>query len=176
MDCLLAPFKTYLTVTKKLTPVTIKNYLSDLRHFLVWLEQNTPSNTKKVFVALPEMPNGKNGKCEMLNITSFTLLDYKNYLFAQKAAKSSINRRLAALRVFCQFCSDRGLLEQNPASDLANLSVERSEEQKINDLVSGFGTWLKKNHASRNTIKNYTADIKKYLATMTNNQSPRYKQ
>jgi site-specific recombinase XerD len=36
-------FKAYL-VDEKVSPNTIKNYLSDIRHFLVWLESNPQNN------------------------------------------------------------------------------------------------------------------------------------
>ncbi|MFH1601461.1 MAG: site-specific integrase [Candidatus Shapirobacteria bacterium] len=136
-------FEIYLKDTKGLTPLTIKNYRADLRDFCSFLTQNQHIDLRLV--------------------TPSVLESYRIYLLANKLAKSTINRRLATVRTFCQFSYDQGWLEQNPASSINNLSVNRTKEKEIHDLVSKFGGYLKKSRASKNTIKNYTADIRKYL-------------
>ena len=167
---LLGQFELYLTDTKGLRPASIKNYLSDLRSFFRW--QNTsqaPQNKNRFRRVLPFFKTKKRLPRAALP-SSVALQSYKDYLLSQKRAKSSINRRLASLRVFCQFCYDLGLSEQNPAQGLTNLSQSRSQEKKINDLVSRFGAHLKKEGASRNTIKNYTADVRRYLISVQDYQ------
>jgi len=46
---------------------------------------------------------------------------------------------------------------------ISSLPEIKSTDNKIHDLVSKFGKYLKNQRSSRNTIKNYTADVKKYL-------------
>jgi len=146
MNQLIDNFRHYLTDTKQVSQSTVKNYLSDLRHFLFWYTSCFPSKPFEV------------------KKIDFTLLsNYKSHLLSQETAKSTTNRRLATLRVFCQYCHNSGLLEHSPASKLTNLPVTSSQEKKISDLVSRFGHWLKENHSSHNTIKNYTADVRQFL-------------
>jgi len=144
-------FEIYLKTTKGLKALTIKNYRADLRHFLSWLP------------------------LKLENLTPNHLEDYKKYLLTNKMAKSTINRKLATVRSFCQFCTNKGLLKQNPAHNLTNSPFLRSEDKKIHDLVSKFGSFLKKNRASRNTIKNYTADVRQYLLFQFKIQSEKLK-
>ena len=158
---ILSLFKIYLTDTKKVKPNTVKNYLGDLRHFLSWLRFKTIQKRSRRLFFFKKKPQERK---IIKEITPSALSEYKNFLLANKTAKSTINRKLAAIRVFCQFCYDNGLLEQNPAINLTNLSAQ-NENKEIDRIVSRFGSWLKKHHASRNTIKNYTADIRQYLST-----------
>jgi len=140
-------FRKHLIKSKGVSPATVKNYLADLRHFLSWLD-NSPSS-----------------------ITSKKIREYKNFLLTKKHAKSTINRKLSTLRVFCQFGQQNGVIRKNLSEDLPNLSVKRSSEKEIHDLISKFGAYLKKKRASRNTIKNYTADIRQYLEFCLNGTS-----
>lgn len=156
-------FEIYLNDIKNVSPGTIKNYRADLRHFFSWLKPKKLQQRKQRLFFFKKSKN-KQAKDEIVSqITPQLLSEYKNFLLANKSAKSTVNRKLATLRTFCQFCYNTGLLEQSPAQNLTNLSVKRSKEKEIHDLVSKFGAWLKQKRASRNTIKNYTADIRQYL-------------
>ncbi len=143
-------FENHLKDTKGLKKSSIKNYRVDLRNFLSWLTLKLKSE-------------GKNEELYLENLTLQHLQNYKKHLLANKMAKSTINRRLATTRAFCQFCYNSDLLEQNPVTKINNLSTSRSEDKKVHDLVSKFGSYLKKNRSSRNTIKNYTADVRQFL-------------
>lgn len=153
INYLVENFRLYLNESKKLSQTTVKNYLSDLRHFLSFLKLKSlswgkpPPNSQQI----PSL------------ITPSLLKEYRNYFLANNIAKSTANRKLATVRLFCQFCYNKGLLEQNFAQNLKNIPLFSSREKKINDLVSKFGLWLKKQGASKNTIKNYVADIRAYL-------------
>lgn len=159
-DNTMAEFELYLTRSKGVSRTTLKNYLSDLRHFLSWLEIKLAVK-KKLPLHSPSKPQTTN--YQLQNLEPSLLQDYKKYLLSNNIAKSTINRRLAALRVFCQFCYNKGLLKQDLSKNLTGLSQKKPAEEKINDLVSKFGLWLKKQKASKNTIKNYTADVRAYL-------------
>ncbi len=142
---------------KKAKPVTVKNYLSDLRHFLGWTELELAAQSHN-----PLSLRSKN-TIPISKISPALLQRYKTYLLANKIAKSTVNRRLATVRQFCQFCYDNGLSRQNPAQNLTNFAPRNSRDKEIHDLASQFGAWLKNQGASRNTIKNYTADVRQYL-------------
>jgi site-specific recombinase XerD len=139
-------FKAYLQDTRKVSKLTTKNYLSDLRFFTSWLSDSNTLNLDLIS-----------------SIDKKTLLNYKQFLLSKKSAKSTTNRRLASLRVFCQFCFVNNLLAKNYAQTISGLPEVKPTDKKIHDLVSKFGNYLKNQRSSRNTIKNYTADVKKYL-------------
>ena len=153
MKNIIDQFSEYLTTNRKVSSVTLKNYLSDLRHFLSWLSHNEDANLN----ILEKINNQILGK-------------YKSFLLSQKSAKSTINRRLATLRIFCQFCFENKLLSKNYTQSISNFPTVKSTDKKIHDLVSKFGNYLKKKQSSRNTIKNYTADIKRYLSSTITDQ------
>lgn len=153
-------FKLYLSLTKKLSSRSVKNYLSDWRHFWQWLTLTLISQGK----IGPQEAIKSESVIPWLNVD---LLDrYKIYLSANNIAQSTVKRRLATVRIFCQFCLDQGWLKQNPALFLENPRPGKEKtglEKEINDLLSRFGLWLKEQGASKNTIKNYVADVRKYL-------------
>ena len=146
MNALAGQFKKYLIDIRKVSKTTLKNYFSDFRHFSSWLSYNNDPNLNILD-----------------KIDDQILGEYKQFLLSQKSAKSTVNRRLATLRVFCQFCFENKFVSRNYAQGISGLTTARSTDKKIHDLVSRFGNYLKKQQSSRNTIKNYTADIKQYL-------------
>jgi len=147
---IISAFENHLKDTKGLKKQSIKNYRADLRNFLSWLTLKLRSE-------------GKNEALYLENLTLEHLQEYKNHLLTQKLAKSTVNRRLATTRTFCQFCYNSGMLEQNLGLKVNNLPHSRSQSKKVHDLVSKFGAYLKKKRSSKNTIKNYTADIRQFL-------------
>ncbi len=157
---LLTTFKTYLKTSKDVNEITVKNYLVDIRHLFSWLTFKLAAENK-ISLATKSILENLEEKIKFL--TPRLLEEYKTYLLANNIAKSTINRRLASVRIFCQFCQNNGLLEQNPGENLTNLPVFKTAEKKIQDLVSKFGSWLKDQRISKNTIKNYTADVRRYL-------------
>ena len=80
-------FKNYLQI-QKASPVTIKNYLVDINHFLNWLNKKTGIKYQVV------------GKSIFGLFTQETLNEYKNDLLSEKTPLSTLNRRLSALRKF----------------------------------------------------------------------------
>ena len=149
-------FKLYLSKIRKVNPITIKNYLSDFRHFWQWLKLKTLADENQTPSPL----------LIVAKIDSQILENYKKYLSANKIAKSTVKRRLSTVRVFCQFCLNQRLVNRNPALGLTNpiKKIDRKEKE-INDLISQFGAHLKSQGSSKNTIKNYVADIRQYLIT-----------
>lgn len=151
MNSLFFQFKAYLESKRKVSKTTVKNYLSDLRFFASWLSHNNELNLEV-----------------LAKINQSNLGKYKRFLLSQKSAKSTVNRRLASLRVFCQFCYQNKLLANDYTQTISNLPKVKPADKKIHDLVSKFGKYLKNHRSSRNTIKNYTADVRKYLLTAVN--------
>ncbi len=80
-------FKSYL-VAEKVSFVTLKNYLSDIRHFLGWLAIYRETNNIEGNYAFDKD----------------SIASYLNYLKIAEIPDSTFNRRLSTLRKFCYFC------------------------------------------------------------------------
>jgi len=153
-------FKIYLSKVRKVNPRTIKNYLSDFRHFWQWLKLKSLAKENQVLSPLL-----------IITKIDFSVLEnYKKYLSANKIAKSTTKRRLATIRVFCQFCLNQHWITKNPALGLTNPTNTTPKEKEINDLISKFGAYLKSQGSSKNTVKNYTADVRQYLLARSKEQ------
>jgi integrase/recombinase XerC len=90
-------FLQYLSSVKNSSPHTILNYGKDLSQFLDYL---SPPGTRPP--ALTE-------------ITHTIIREFVGHLHDQGLEKSSIARKLAALRSFFKYCVREGLLKENPA-------------------------------------------------------------
>src|SRR6201988_1005071 len=87
----------YLSSVKNSSPHTILNYGKDLRQFVAYLSP-------------PGAPEPK-----LTDITHTFIREFVGHLHEQGLEKSSIARKLAALRSFFKHCVREGLLKENPA-------------------------------------------------------------
>lgn len=102
-----ALFKKYL-LAEKVSPLTLKNYLSDLRHFLGWL--------------IITIKIDKFNTSEFINVFTFhNIQTYKDYLLAKDTPIITVNRRLSTLRKFCSFCINQAWIKENPAKKINNV-------------------------------------------------------
>lgn len=137
-------FKNYLII-RKTSPVTAKNYLGDVNHFLNWLAKETGVKYQIV------------GKAIFGLFTEETLNQYKNNLLICKTPLSTLNRRLSALRKFGDFGKEQEWLKENPAEKIANAT--KSDET----ILEKFSLHLEKEKVSPITLKNYLSDLKHFL-------------
>src|SRR3989344_1101967 len=93
-----ADFKNFLSA-ENISPITIKNYLSDLRHFLGWLATYTQHPT----------PN------TLHTLNSQTIQNYLTYMQQARLPSRTMNRRLSTVRRFFSFCVSQGWISNNPA-------------------------------------------------------------
>jgi len=150
-------FKNYLII-RKTSPVTTKNYLGDVNHFLNWLAKETGVKYQIV------------GKAIFGLFTEETLNEYKNNLLSCKTPLSTLNRRLSALRKFGLFGKEQGWLTELPKVE--NASKERSRISSTSDggrmdssevILGNFQKHLEKEKVSPITLKNYLSDLKHFL-------------
>jgi integrase/recombinase XerC len=87
----------YLHSVKNSSPHTILNYNRDLEQFVAYL---SPPGT------LPP---------RLKSITHHLIREFVGHLHEQKLEKSSIARKLAALRSFFKYCVKEGVLKENPS-------------------------------------------------------------
>lgn len=97
MKSAIEKYLAYLHGVRNASPHTIRNYESDLRQFLAFL---SPPGA--------ELP-------AMAQLDHHLIREYVADLYARRLEKSSIARKLAALRSFCRYCVRQGLLAANPA-------------------------------------------------------------
>jgi len=109
-EALLAQFEEHL-VLAHLSPLTVVNYLSDLRALVKWGLDRIGSDFS------------------LAALTPNSIRAYRSHLLEEKhCATATVNRRLQALRKFCAFAVQAGILSSNPAEGV--------------QLVQGEGTVL----------------------------------
>jgi len=145
-----ASFKQYL-LAENTNHLTIKNYLSDLRHFMGWLAFTIQSRGKSFDITNP-----------IFFINEALVSEYKTYFCLNKVPRLTVNRRLSTLRKFCSFCISQGWMKENPAKKIANVvktkitSVkELSRKTETVKLLNEFKTDLEKDDLNTLTIKSY---------------------
>jgi site-specific recombinase XerD len=150
-----ALFKNYL-LAGNATRITIKNYLSDLRHFFGWLIFKLKVKNQKLKI--------EDNPINFLNfITPEIINDYKTYLYENKIPFKTINRRLSTLRKFFSFCIDQGWLKENPAKKIANIKNQISKSQ-IEEILNQYKKNLAKENFDKKTINSYLEDIREFLS------------
>jgi len=121
----LAAFEKHLT-DLALSPTTIVNYLADVRAFASWFM------TRKQAVHSTSTPDGGQGASPSVRKQALAwpqseaspddIRAYRHYLEAvEERAPATVNRRLQALRKFCQFAVQSGWMSANPTLEVTLL-------------------------------------------------------
>ncbi len=93
-------FREFL-IAENISPISLKNYLSDLRYFFGWM-------------------SSKSLKVESIN--KELVEEYRKYLLDNNLPHKTVNRRLSTLRKFCTFCISQGWMKENPAKKIGNIT------------------------------------------------------
>ena len=112
MEQLLTQFLEHLRYERNVSEHTLRNYQSDLEQFV---DHIAPAHHK----------NGKRNFPELTDIDHITIREWLATLHTAQKKKSSIARKLAALRTFFQFLVREGVVEQNPAKLIATPRLEK---------------------------------------------------
>lgn len=142
-----APFRTYLSA-ENISPISLKNYLSDLRHFLGWFQGEQRSSSFSVHSsqnkAVVKEFNADSGVTQGLQndvlaaITPNMIAEYKSYLSANGVPTKTVNRRLSALRKFFTFAISQGWTKENPAKKINNIASLTNSGNLATDLGVGL--------------------------------------
>src|SRR5271169_2594400 len=97
MKTTIAKYLEYLRAVKNSSPHTISNYGKDLAQFVVYL---SPPGLEPPALSA---------------VTHNTIREFVGHLHDHGLQKSSIARKLAALRSFFKYCVREGRLQENPA-------------------------------------------------------------
>ena len=139
-------FIEYLHYERNASPNTIREYRRDLRQFMEFL---TPPGEKTM--PLPHVDHR-------------VIREFVGWSYDQRLEKSSVARKLAALRTFFKFCVREGVVKQNPARLVSTpklpkrvprvLTVEEMNGFLDNVLSSGGSARTREGLPSRSKEKN----------------------
>jgi integrase/recombinase XerC len=111
LDQLLTQFLDHLRYERNVSAHTLRNYESDLHQFLDYLA--------------PADEAGKRQQPPIAQIDHLTIREWLATLHSDQKKKTSIARKLAALRTFFQFLVREGVVESNPAKIVATPRKEK---------------------------------------------------
>jgi len=104
-------FLKHLRYERNASEHTLRNYESDLLQFYDHIA--------------PPDKDGKRRNVDLHAIDNLTIREYMATLYEKKKKKSSIHRKVAALRTFFRFLCREAILEVNPAKLVASPHVEQ---------------------------------------------------
>lgn len=111
IEQLLAQFFEHLRYERNVSEHTLRNYASDLGQFYDYLA--------------PADSQGKRREVDIRQIDHITIREWLSTLHAAQKKKTSVARKLAALRTFFQFLVREGLVELNPAKLVSTPRLEK---------------------------------------------------
>lgn len=131
LDNLVAEFRQSLE-TESFSSVTVKNYTSDLRHFIGWALFMSESQGNQI------EDGSYHGFIQF--ISSSLIADYKTYLFNNQTPQKTISRRLSTMRKFCTFCISQGWMKENPAKHVVNapFSKQGANLDDLDTIISAY--------------------------------------
>ena len=123
MDDLIERYINYLRYERNASPHTIRNYQSDLRQFRDFLKEGDPEAVVDVQTI------------DVLQIRGFL-----GFLFEHEKKKTSIARKLAAVRAFYKFLAKDHVLAQNPAATVSTPKLDKTlprimSEEEMNSFL-----------------------------------------
>jgi len=113
MDQLLEQFFEHLRYERNVSEHTLRNYASDLEQFYDYIAPPDPQL------------NGARREVEVRQIDHITIREWLSSLHTAQKKKTSVARKLAALRTFFQFLVREGVVELNPAKLVATPRLEK---------------------------------------------------
>jgi integrase/recombinase XerC len=123
MDELLERYMNYLRYERNASPHTIRNYESDLVQFRDYLR-------------------GGNAKAavDVRTVDTLRIRGFLAQLFEREKKKTSIARKLAAVRAFFKFLAKEGVLEASPAATVSTPKLDKTlprimTEEEMNNFL-----------------------------------------
>jgi|GraSoiStandDraft_17_1057272.scaffolds.fasta_scaffold56518_2 integrase/recombinase XerC len=118
----LEQYERMLRTEEDLSPVTIRNYLSDLRQFAAWCESVWKQGREEEPAFAPEV------------ISTPTLTDYRTYLQQILHLKpNSVNRSLISLKRYFAWLMSTGQIKHDPAKVVKLVGEELSLPRHLDD-------------------------------------------
>jgi len=123
MDELIDRYLRYLQYERNASPHTLRNYASDLRQFRDFLKRAQAD-----------------ADVDLRAVDALELRSYLASLFQAQKQKSSVARKLAAVRAFFRFLAREGAIEANPCAGIATPKLAKKlprimTEEETNTLL-----------------------------------------
>jgi len=123
MNRLIDAYMRYLQFERNASPHTIRNYRSDLVQFLRFLKQGKPE-----------------AEIDIKSVDTLRVRAFLAFLFEKERKKSSIARKLAAVRAFFKFLCREREIGENPAARVATPKLARTlprimTEEELNGML-----------------------------------------
>jgi integrase/recombinase XerC len=112
IEQLLEQFFEHLRYERNVSEHTLRNYASDLEQFYN-------------YIAPPDAATGARREVDVKQIDHITIREWLSSLHTAQKKKTSVARKLAALRTFFQFLVREGVVELNPAKLVATPRLEK---------------------------------------------------
>jgi integrase/recombinase XerC len=124
MDELLDRYINYLRYERNASPHTVRNYESDLRQFRDYLKGGNPE-----------------AKVDARAVDALSIRGFLAHLFEGEKKKTSIGRKLAAVRAFYKFLAKEGVLAANPAATVSTPKLDKTlprimTEEEMNNFLN----------------------------------------
>jgi integrase/recombinase XerD len=115
----LAEYEQTLLEQEDLAPASIRNYLSDIRHFIAWYERQMPPEAHRF---APQM------------ITTPALTRYRAYLQAdQQQRPASVNRSLVSLKRYFSWAMQKQFISYDPSAPVKLVGQEEGAPRHLDD-------------------------------------------
>ena len=153
MNKLLTNFQKYLD-DQDLSPLTVKGYLADLRHFARWFEQT----------------NGE--ALTVQRITPTDVKEYKQYLLRVERRKAgTVNRRLAALASLAKWARQTKQIQSDPTENIKGVAgvtrgpkwLDKHEQHRLMRAIENDLELAKKNYPKRWVTRRRDASLILFL-------------
>jgi len=112
IDNLFKQFFEHLRYERNVSEHTLRNYASDLQQFYDYLAPVDPKTERR-------------REIDLKDIDHITIREWLSNLHAAQKKKTSVARKLAALRTFFQFLVREGIVEMNPAKLVSTPRLEK---------------------------------------------------
>ncbi|HLY60606.1 MAG TPA: tyrosine recombinase XerC [Terriglobia bacterium] len=109
MDKLIARFVRYLQYERNASPHTIRNYQSDLEQFRLFLSDGNAD-----------------APVDSASIDALRIRGFLAHLFSNEKKKTSIARKLAAVRAFFKFLTRENILSANPSTTVSTPKLDKT--------------------------------------------------
>ncbi len=127
MDELIERYVRYLQYERNASPHTIRNYRSDLEQFRAFLARGKPD-----------------APVEVRSIDALRIRAFLAFLLEKEKKKTSIARKLSAVRAFFKFLRRERALAENPAAEVSTPKLSRAlprilTEEEMNTFLDQMG-------------------------------------
>jgi site-specific recombinase XerD len=143
-----------------LSSISLKNYRSDLVHFVAW-----------AILKVRSLGSYVESLTEIVPFLSSDLgREYTNFMTKNAVPVKTMNRRLSTLRHLSRFLLESHVIESDFTKGIENVSTNSVKKAIVNPVSDNFREYLVNEKVSPNTIKNYLSDIRHFLTWLESNQ------